>query len=83
MYKKELHCKSTGSSCARLVLLLGVPFGKCQRGEFVYLLWNVPIQILVSTVEEQGLFPCMYDLSRTPCLPLRILYIDDFALAWS
>ena len=82
MYKKELHCKSTGSSCARLVLLRGVPFGKCQRGEFVYLLWNVPIQILVSTVEEQGLFPCMYDLSRTPCLPLRILYIDDFALAW-
>ena len=24
---------------------LGVPSGKCQRGEFVYLLWNVPIQI--------------------------------------
>ena len=24
---------------------LGVPFGKCQRGEFVYLLWNVSIQI--------------------------------------
>ena len=26
-------------------LRLGVPSGKCQRGEFVYLLWNVPIQI--------------------------------------
>ena len=25
--------------------ILGVPSGKCQRGEFVYLLWNVPIQI--------------------------------------
>ena len=25
--------------------LLGVPSGKCQRGEFVYLLWKVPIQI--------------------------------------
>ena len=24
---------------------LGVPSGKSQRGEFVYLLWNVPIQI--------------------------------------
>ena len=24
---------------------LGVPSGKCQRGEFVYLLWNVPIEI--------------------------------------
>ena len=24
---------------------LGLPSGKCQRGEFVYLLWNVPIQI--------------------------------------
>ena len=27
------------------VTKLGVPSGKCQRGEFVYLLWNVPIQI--------------------------------------
>ena len=27
---------------------LGVPSGKCQRGEFVYLLWNVPIEILRS-----------------------------------
>ena len=25
--------------------ILGVPSGKCRRGEFVYLLWNVPIQI--------------------------------------
>ena len=25
--------------------ILGVPSGKCQRGEFVYHLWNVPIQI--------------------------------------
>ena len=24
---------------------LGVPSGKCQLGEFVYLLWNVPIEI--------------------------------------
>ena len=24
---------------------LAVPSGKCQRGEFVYFLWNVPIQI--------------------------------------
>ena len=24
---------------------LGVPSGKCQRGEFVYLFWHVPIQI--------------------------------------
>ena len=23
----------------------GVPSGKCQRGKFVYLLWNVPIEI--------------------------------------
>ena len=27
---------------------LGVPSGKYQRGEFVYLLWNVPIQILAT-----------------------------------
>ena len=26
---------------------LGVSSGKCQRGEFVYLLWNVPIQIFL------------------------------------
>ena len=26
-------------------LKLGVPSGKCQRGEFVYLLWNVPTEI--------------------------------------
>ena len=25
--------------------ILGIPSGKCQRGEFFYLLWNVPIQI--------------------------------------
>ena len=25
--------------------ILGVPSGKCQRGEFVYLLWSEPIQI--------------------------------------
>ena len=25
--------------------ILGVPAGKCQRGEFVYLLGNVPIQL--------------------------------------
>ena len=28
----------------KIVQKLGVPSGKCQ-GEFVYLLWNVPIQI--------------------------------------
>ena len=27
------------------ILQQGVPCGKRQRGEFVYLLWNVPIQI--------------------------------------
>ena len=24
---------------------LAVPSGKCQRGELIYLFWNVPIQI--------------------------------------
>ena len=28
------------------MIKLGVPSGKCQRGELVYLLWNVPIQIV-------------------------------------
>ena len=27
------------------IVYQGVPSGKCQRGEFFYLLWNVPIQI--------------------------------------
>ena len=29
----------------RAYSILEVPSGKCQRDEFVYLLWNVPIQI--------------------------------------
>ena len=34
---------------------LGVPSGKCQRGEFVYLLWNVPIQIFaIFFLEKDG-----------------------------
>ena len=39
---------------------LRVPSGKCQRGEFVYLLWNVPIQIFAiffkmdSAIEKDG-----------------------------
>ena len=38
---------------------LGVPSGKCQRGKFVYLLWNVPIEIfaisfIISKAQEWG-----------------------------
>ena len=38
----------------------GVPSGKCQRGEFVYLLWNVPIQGHPTTMND---FPVIGDVS--------------------
>ena len=41
------HCKQ---HFILLIDVLGVPSGKCQRGEFVYLLWNVPIQIFAMCI---------------------------------
>ena len=50
--KRDSNCFSFYVKSTKNVLLqsviyikLEVPSGKCQRGEFVYLLWNVPIQI--------------------------------------
>ena len=42
---------------------MGVPSGKCQRGEFVYLLWNVPIQIFAICYIILG---CLQTDARTP-----------------
>ena len=47
--KPEMHMPGYGMELSVVltfyILQQGVPCGKCQRGEFVYLLWNVPIQI--------------------------------------
>ena len=43
IYSRGAQCITTDTSTD--CIKLGVPSGKCQRGEFVYLLWNMPIQI--------------------------------------
>ena len=60
IFERKAIAQNTRTQSQINLNTLGVPCGKCQRGELVYLLWNVPIQIFFhnykmnSAIENDG-----------------------------